>query len=136
MCTVLLPPGGYPIAVNKYIISYIIFRPQNWLRLAMRFSLSPRTFISYFKFGHDHFIPHYFPLTICIILFSASHTAGKPLLNAKGKRKIILPRASLWGQEKCLPLVTDFVLCSSYSISRRFRYIAKLRCVSSYSRVI
>ena len=22
MCTVLLPPGGYPIAVNKYIISY------------------------------------------------------------------------------------------------------------------
>jgi len=21
-CTVLLPPGGYPIAVNKYIISY------------------------------------------------------------------------------------------------------------------
>jgi len=24
MCTVLLPPGGYPIAVNKYIISYDI----------------------------------------------------------------------------------------------------------------
>jgi hypothetical protein len=24
MCTVLLPPGGYTIAVNKYIISYII----------------------------------------------------------------------------------------------------------------
>ena len=24
MCTVLLPPGGYPIAVNKYIISYYI----------------------------------------------------------------------------------------------------------------
>jgi hypothetical protein len=23
MCTVLLPPGGYPIAVNKYIVSYI-----------------------------------------------------------------------------------------------------------------
>ena len=23
MCTVLLPPGGYPIAVNKYIISFI-----------------------------------------------------------------------------------------------------------------
>jgi len=23
MCTVLLSPGGYPIAVNKYIISYI-----------------------------------------------------------------------------------------------------------------
>jgi len=23
MFTVLLPPGGYPIAVNKYIISYI-----------------------------------------------------------------------------------------------------------------
>ena len=23
MCTVLLPPGGYPIAVNKCIISYI-----------------------------------------------------------------------------------------------------------------
>jgi len=22
MCTVLLPPGGYPIAVDKYIISY------------------------------------------------------------------------------------------------------------------
>jgi len=22
MCTELLPPGGYPIAVNKYIISY------------------------------------------------------------------------------------------------------------------
>ena len=21
MCTILLPPGGYPIAVNKYIIS-------------------------------------------------------------------------------------------------------------------
>jgi len=25
MCTVLLQPGGYSIAVNKYIISYIIF---------------------------------------------------------------------------------------------------------------
>ena len=24
MCTVLLPPGGYPTAVNKYIMSYII----------------------------------------------------------------------------------------------------------------
>jgi hypothetical protein len=24
MCTVLLPPGGYPIAINKYIISYHI----------------------------------------------------------------------------------------------------------------
>ena len=24
ICTELLPPGGYPIAVNKYIISYII----------------------------------------------------------------------------------------------------------------
>jgi len=24
MCTVPLPPGGYPIAVNKYIISYIM----------------------------------------------------------------------------------------------------------------
>jgi hypothetical protein len=24
MCTVLLPPGGYPISVNKYIISYIV----------------------------------------------------------------------------------------------------------------
>ena len=23
MCTVLLPPGGYPIAVNKYIYIYI-----------------------------------------------------------------------------------------------------------------
>jgi len=23
MCTVLLPPGGNPIAVNKYIVSYI-----------------------------------------------------------------------------------------------------------------
>jgi len=22
MCSVLLPPGGYPIAVNKYTISY------------------------------------------------------------------------------------------------------------------
>jgi hypothetical protein len=25
MCTELLPPGGYPIAVNKYITSY-----QEW----------------------------------------------------------------------------------------------------------
>ena len=24
MCTVLLPPGGYPIAVNKYTLSYHI----------------------------------------------------------------------------------------------------------------
>jgi len=24
MCTVVLPPGGYPFALNKYIISYII----------------------------------------------------------------------------------------------------------------
>ena len=23
MCTVLLPPGGYPIAVNKYIYLYV-----------------------------------------------------------------------------------------------------------------
>jgi hypothetical protein len=27
MCTVLLPSGGYPIAVNTYIISYI---PEEW----------------------------------------------------------------------------------------------------------
>jgi len=26
MCTVLLPPGGYPIAVNKYITSSIMRR--------------------------------------------------------------------------------------------------------------
>jgi hypothetical protein len=25
MCTVLLPPGGYPIAVIKYITSYQVF---------------------------------------------------------------------------------------------------------------
>jgi len=25
MCTVILPPGDNPIAVNKYIISYILF---------------------------------------------------------------------------------------------------------------
>ena len=29
MCTVLLPPGGYPIAVNKYIISYHIVSYHN-----------------------------------------------------------------------------------------------------------
>jgi len=29
MCTVLLPPGGYPIAVNKYIMSYCILRTQH-----------------------------------------------------------------------------------------------------------
>jgi len=34
MCTVLLPPGGYPIAVNKYIISYII-----WFTKAKKFIL-------------------------------------------------------------------------------------------------
>jgi len=26
MCTELLPPGGYPIAVNKYIVSYHIYQ--------------------------------------------------------------------------------------------------------------
>jgi len=35
MCTVLLPPGGYPIAVNKYII-YIIQK--------VRHCGDPRTF--------------------------------------------------------------------------------------------
>jgi hypothetical protein len=34
MCTVLLPPGGYPIAVNKYISTgdmtvYIVNRPKH-----------------------------------------------------------------------------------------------------------
>jgi len=24
MCTVLLPPGGYPVAVNKYVISFVL----------------------------------------------------------------------------------------------------------------
>ena len=24
MCAVLLPPAGYPIAVNKYVISYLV----------------------------------------------------------------------------------------------------------------
>jgi hypothetical protein len=37
MCTVLLPPGGYPIAVNKYIISYRI--PQYTVTLLVCFSL-------------------------------------------------------------------------------------------------
>jgi len=40
MCTVLLPPGGYPIAVNKYIISFIILHPQT----------SKNYIISYHKF--------------------------------------------------------------------------------------
>jgi hypothetical protein len=32
MCTELLPPGGYPTAVNKYIISYIIsYHKTAWL---------------------------------------------------------------------------------------------------------
>jgi hypothetical protein len=30
MCTVLLPPGGYPIAVNKYITSYILYGAETW----------------------------------------------------------------------------------------------------------
>jgi hypothetical protein len=40
MCTVLLPPGGYPTAVNKYIISYDIsisyqlFYHQNFIAWA------------------------------------------------------------------------------------------------------
>ena len=32
MCTVLLPPGGYPIAVDKFIISYQI----TWLHVLTR----------------------------------------------------------------------------------------------------
>jgi len=32
MCTALLPPGGYPIAVNKYIISYQNFSSFNTLK--------------------------------------------------------------------------------------------------------
>jgi len=31
MCTVLLPPGDNPIAVNKYIIYHIAFPPAQWL---------------------------------------------------------------------------------------------------------
>jgi hypothetical protein len=31
MCTVLLPPGGNPIAVNKYIISY----QKQWFYMAV-----------------------------------------------------------------------------------------------------
>jgi hypothetical protein len=33
MCTVLLPPGGYPIAVNKYIISCLHFMLEGVLYL-------------------------------------------------------------------------------------------------------
>jgi len=37
MCTVLLPPGGYPIAVNRYIISYHIYQIWEWfVRLIRR----------------------------------------------------------------------------------------------------
>jgi hypothetical protein len=32
MCTGLLPPGGYPTAVNKYIISYIVCLVQELRR--------------------------------------------------------------------------------------------------------
>jgi len=33
MCNVLLPPGGNPIAINKYIISYIVSRLRDqWPR--------------------------------------------------------------------------------------------------------
>jgi len=32
MCTVLLPPAGYPIAVNKYIIPYHISNSLNTYR--------------------------------------------------------------------------------------------------------
>jgi hypothetical protein len=41
MCTVLLPPGGYPIAVNKYIISYHIGKDC--------FSCGPSWFFSVFQ---------------------------------------------------------------------------------------
>jgi len=29
MCTVLLPPAGYPIAFDKYIYLYLSARPKN-----------------------------------------------------------------------------------------------------------
>jgi len=32
MCTVLLPPGGYPFAVDNYIISYIIIKMRKTLQ--------------------------------------------------------------------------------------------------------
>jgi hypothetical protein len=28
MCTVILPPGGYPIAVNKYSITFSVYFPE------------------------------------------------------------------------------------------------------------
>ena len=33
MCTVLQPPGGYPIAVNRYIITYHINNRGDWNHL-------------------------------------------------------------------------------------------------------
>jgi len=39
MCTVLLPPGGYPIAVNKYIISYYYVLQFNFHSVAVVLTL-------------------------------------------------------------------------------------------------
>ena len=44
MCTVLLPPGGYPIAVNKYIIYHFFYQyDDNFLELKIKCS-----------YGHAH----------------------------------------------------------------------------------
>jgi len=42
MCTVLLPPAGYPIAVNKYIVSYQNITPVYRFVIQGRFIHWPR----------------------------------------------------------------------------------------------
>jgi len=105
MCTVLLPPGGYPTAVNKYIIlSYINVRkiPPHFCILSQINPVRvPRQFLQ-----NQFYILFYFPFTLRSGKLSLSNTgtlntvcfflmcAGIKPRNNENSKDIILSGAS------------------------------------------
>jgi len=72
MCTVLLPPGGYPIAVNKYIIYHIVLYIQKIPRIKMILYIIKTTYLNTCKLSqvtsHDFQIQIYCSKTVIVLV--------------------------------------------------------------------
>jgi len=100
MCTVLLPPGGYPVAVNKYIIPYPILSQMKpihapyhiYFKSILIVSSYQRPFLtkqsfpftfSKQKFAYDFLIAFHRIITFTFHIIEGQHTINS-ILMARG----------------------------------------------------
>jgi len=75
MCTVLLPPGGYPTAVNKYIINHINMKATGCPKTSVHIHKSTRcqvvTFTDYPQPSHPQFPQKETPPPSLAVIFTS-----------------------------------------------------------------